>query len=558
MQRNISLRLLPAEASNDAAVKKYIAQSFPVKEEHITGFYRLKESIDARSKQIWISLTVKAFIDEPFVQRQVQKISLKDVSHAKHNVIIIGAGPSGLFAALKLIEQGIKPVILERGKDVRARRRDLAVLNKEGIVNPESNYCFGEGGAGTYSDGKLYTRSTKRGNISRILNIFVQFGADEKILYESHPHIGTNKLPGIITAMRDQITACGGEVLFEKRVTDFVLSNEIIQAVKTADGTAFKADAVILATGHSARDIFELLYHKKIFIEAKPFAMGVRVEHPQTLIDSIQYHISHSASLKEKSLPQSRYLPPASYSLIDHVNDKAVFSFCMCPGGIIAPAVTNPGELVVNGWSPSKRNNPFANSGMVVPVEVKDVFNYFKNPKPRVQNSNFENRVAAIERQPSNALLLMHFQKEVEQKAYEAGGENLAAPAQRMVDFCNNKISSTLPECSYLPGVHSADLRKVLPPFVHNALQKSFKVFGNKMTTRYDGRSYFTNEAIVVATESRTSSPVRIPRNEKTLHHVQIKNLYPCGEGAGYAGGIVSAAMDGEKIASAIAVLLQH
>jgi uncharacterized FAD-dependent dehydrogenase len=567
MQQNISLRLLPNEVSNDAVIKEYIAQHLSVRNEHITGFSRLKQSIDARSKKIWISLTVKAFIDEPFVQRQVQKIVLKDVSRAKHNVIIIGAGPAGIFAALKLIEQGIKPIILERGKDTRARRRDLAVLNKEGIVNPESNYCFGEGGAGTYSDGKLYTRSTKRGNIDRILNIFVQFGADEKILYESHPHIGTNKLPHIITAMREDIMHCGGEVLFEKKVTDLIIRYEIVQSVETADGSSFNADAIILATGHSARDIFELLYYKKIFIEAKPFALGVRVEHPQILIDSIQYHKPPPASPKGRGLRRSEYLPPASYSLVEQVNDKAVFSFCMCPGGIIAPAATNPSELVVNGWSPSKRNNPFANSGMVVPVEVKDAFSYFKKLKSEMSfltdsvaqgNLKFKNRTANIASQPSNALLLMHFQKEVEQKAYEAGGGKLVAPAQRMVDFCNNKISSTLPECSYLPGVQSADLKKVLPDFVYTALQKSFKTFGNKMTARYGGQGYFTNDAIVLATESRTSSPVRITRNEKTLHHVQIKNLYPCGEGAGYAGGIVSAAMDGERIAAAIADLLLH
>ena len=543
MQQNISLRLPPAEAANDTAVKEYIAQSLSVKKNLITGFHRLKQSIDARGKQVWITFTVRAFINEPFIPRQVQKILVKDVSRVTHSVIIIGAGPAGLFAALKLIDQGIKPIILERGKDVRARRRDLAVLNKEGIVNTESNYCFGEGGAGTYSDGKLYTRSTKRGDINRILNIFVQFGADEKILYESHPHIGTNKLPHIITAMREQIIECGGKILFGKKIVDLIVQNEIVQSVETADGDSFKADAIILATGHSARDIFELLHRKKILIEAKPFALGVRVEHSQTLIDSIQYHNSS----------RGNYLPPASYSLVEQVSNKAVFSFCMCPGGIIAPAATNPGELVVNGWSPSKRNNPFANSGMVVQVEMKDAMNYFRNQESKIRNPKSEIRKSDIRHQTSSdPLLLMHFQKDVEQKAYEAGGGNLVAPAQRMIDFCNNKISSTLPECSYLPGVYSTDLKNVLPVFIHSSLQQGFKAFGKKV------RDYFTNDAIVVATESRTSSPVRIPRNEKTLQHVQIKNLYPCGEGAGYAGGIVSAAMDGEKIAAMIAVLLQH
>jgi uncharacterized FAD-dependent dehydrogenase len=426
----------------------------------------------------------------------------------------------------------LKPVILERGKDVRARRRDLAVLNKEGIVNPESNYCFGEGGAGTYSDGKLYTRSSKRGDINRILNIFAEFGAEEKILYEAHPHIGTNKLPHIITAMREKIIACGGEVLFDKKVTDFIANNNEFQAVKTADGNSFVADAVILATGHSARDIFELLHHKNILIEAKPFALGVRIEHPQTLIDNVQYH----CTLRDE------HLPPASYSLVEQVNGRGVFSFCMCPGGIIAPAATNPNELVVNGWSPSKRNNPYANSGMVVQVDVKDAMTYFQSQTSKV---NSQKTVTV------DPLLLMHFQHVIETKAYETGGGEFVAPAQRMVDFCENKISSSLPVCSYLPGVHSSSLKNVLPDFIHTTLQNGFKAFGKKM------RGYYTNDAIVVATESRTSSPVRIPRNDETLQHLQIKNLYPCGEGAGYAGGIVSAAMDGERVADMIALQLK-
>lgn len=534
MQKNISLRLLPKEASDDAVIKEYIAQSLAIKNNLVTGFYRVKQSIDARSKQVWITLTVKAFIDEPFLLRDVKKILLKDVSHVKHNVIIIGAGPAGLFSALKLIEQGIKPIILERGKDVRARRRDLALLNKEGIINPESNYCFGEGGAGTYSDGKLYTRSSKRGDVSRILNTFVQFGAEEKILYETHPHIGTNKLPHIITSIREQVIHCGGEIFFEKKVVDFIVEDQTVKGVKTHDNNIFHGDAVIVATGHSARDIFELLHQKNILIEAKPFALGVRVEHPQSLIDSIQYHCAR----------RSEFLPPASYSLVEQVNDKGVFSFCMCPGGIIAPAATNANELVVNGWSPSKRNNPYANSGIVVQVEMKDVINYFKEQKKK-------NPKSAIRNLQSNELMLMQFQKVVEQNAYSAGGGKFVAPAQRLIDFCSNKISSTLPDCSYLPGVKSADLTSVLPSFIHTSLRHAFKTFGKKM------HGYFTNEAIVVATESRTSSPVRIPRNENNLHHPQIKNLFPCGEGAGYAGGIVSAAMDGEKVASAITALLE-
>jgi uncharacterized FAD-dependent dehydrogenase len=524
MQQQISLKLTPSEAADDRIINQYIAKSASVKQQAVTGFHRIKQSIDARSRQqVWITLTVNAFINEPFHQRNIQHKIYNDVAHASQKVIIVGAGPAGLFAALHLIELGIQPIVIERGKDVRARRRDLAALNKDGIVNPESNYCFGEGGAGTYSDGKLYTRSNKRGDINSILNTFVQFGAEEKILYEAHPHIGTNKLPQIITAMRQQINDAGGKVLFEKKLVDFIVDdNDTLKAIKTEDGDTLHADACILATGHSARDIFQLLNDKKILIEAKPFALGVRIEHPQSLIDSIQYHCP----------VRDEHLPPASYGLVEQVNNRGVFSFCMCPGGIIAPAATNPNELVVNGWSPSKRNNPYSNSGMVVQVEINDAINYFKQHK--IKHSN-------------NALLLMHFQSVIEQKAFTAGGGKFVAPAQRMADFCNNIRSSSLPDCSYLPGLNSTSLQEALPSFVHSSLQEGFKMFGNKM------RGYYTNDAIVVATESRTSSPVRIPRDVTTLQHPQIKNLYPCGEGAGYAGGIVSAAMDGERIASMIA-----
>jgi uncharacterized protein len=520
MQKNISLRLLPSEAADEATVKKYIARAESQKTAAVSGYHILKQSIDARGRQAYINLSLKAYINEPFIDRDILRFNFKDVSKAKQTVIIIGAGPAGLFAALQLIEDGIKPIILERGKDVRARRRDLAILNKEGEVNPESNYCFGEGGAGTYSDGKLYTRSSKRGDINRILNLFVHFGAEEKILYEAHPHIGTNKLPHIITAMRKKIVDCGAEFLFEKKVVDFIIEEEKITGVKTADGNLFEADNIILATGHSARDIFELLHAKKITIEAKPFALGVRVEHPQSLIDSAQYHCD----------ARGDFLPPASYSLVQQVNGKGVFSFCMCPGGIIAPAATAPGELVVNGWSPSKRNNPYANSGIVVSVEEKDVAATIKNTH--------------------SPLLMMEFQKAIEKKAFAAGGGKFVAPAQRLVDFAEGKSSSSsLPGCSYLPGLNSVSLKEVLPAFVHTNLQQAFKEFGKKI------RGYYSNDAVVVATESRTSSPVRIPRDADTLQHPQIKNLYPCAEGAGYAGGIVSAAMDGERAAKQIAAL---
>jgi uncharacterized protein len=550
MIQKITLKLLPAEAANEDIVKRYIASSAAKKLTSISGYRITKKSIDARGKTIYVNLTLDAFIDESFEQfsegsgqfavgkgqRAVGKGQLANVFNAAKSVIIIGAGPAGIFAALSLLEKGIKPIILERGKAVRARRRDLAVLNKEGIVNPESNYCFGEGGAGTYSDGKLYTRSNKRGSIDKILNLFIQFGAPENIASDAHPHIGTNKLPQIITAMHQHIIDCGGQVLFEKKVIDFVTKNDALQAVTTSDGDTFNADAFILATGHSARDIFELLHNKKILIEAKPFALGVRVEHPQALIDKIQYHCSAERDI---------HLPAASYSLVQQVNDRGVFSFCMCPGGIIAPAATDPGELVVNGWSPSKRNNLYANSGMVVQVEKEDVLKEL-HAEGFGSTENLEN----------DPLLFMKFQKLIEQKAFAAGGGNFVAPAQRLKDFVDNKTSINLPSNSYLPGLKSVNLSEVLPSFIYKALVGGFKAFGKKMPAKNNHTGYLTNDAIVVGVESRTSSPVRIPRDAETLQHTQIKNLYPCGEGAGYAGGIVSAAMDGERVANAIAIKL--
>lgn len=523
MQKQVSLRLLPQEAINEVIIISFIAASCCCAEDKITGFHRIKESIDARGRQAYINLTLNVFIDEPFTPFQINKINYQEIKNAKHSVIIVGAGPAGLFAALRLIELGLKPIIIERGKDVKSRRRDLASLNKQGIINPESNYCFGEGGAGTYSDGKLYTRSNKRGDINRILNLFVQFGAEEKILYQNHPHIGTNKLPQIIIAMRQKIIDCGGEILFEEKVIDFIISDNKIKNIITSKGNKLSANAIILATGHSARDIFILLNDKKIIIEAKPFALGVRIEHPQELINQCQYKTP-----RIQGEGGWGPLPPASYSLVEQVKSRGVFSFCMCPGGIIAPASTNDNELVVNGWSPSKRNNPFANSGMVVQVQMEELV---KNEKVKIENS---------------ALCMMLFQQSIEQKAFEAGGGKFAAPAQRMVDFCNNKISSSLPANSYIPGLSSVQLKSVLPLFIHSSLQQAFIAFAKKM------KGYYTNEAVIVATESRTSSPVRIPRDLETLQHPQIKNLYPCGEGAGYAGGIISAAMDGEKVAVAI------
>jgi uncharacterized FAD-dependent dehydrogenase len=531
MQQKISLKLLPSEAGDDNVIKSHIASATQIKPEAVSGYHIVKRSIDARGRMVFINLLVNAFINEPFIKRGVSNIIFRNISGAPKKVVIVGAGPAGMFAALKLIEAGILPIIIERGKDVKARRRDLARLNKDGILNTESNYCFGEGGAGTYSDGKLYTRSNKRGDINRILNLFVQFGAPENILYDAHPHIGTNKLPQIITAMRERIIECGGQVLFEKKLVDFSFEKETIAQIQTSDGEAIVADAYILATGHSARDVFKLLHEKKVRIEAKPFALGVRVEHPQSLIDSIQYNCSS----------RGEFLPPASYSLVQQVEGKGVFSFCMCPGGIIAPASTEQGALVVNGWSPSKRNNPFANSGMVVQVEREEA----------VKCLNASKKFRGLDE--DDPFLFMYFQQMVEEAAYEAGGGKFVAPAQRMVDFVSGKTSSSLPDNSYLPGLLSADLRSVLPSFIGSALAGGFNAFGKKMSGRSDRPGYFTNDAVIVATESRTSSPVRIPRNADLLCHPQVKNLYPCAEGAGYAGGIVSAAMDGERVAGILA-----
>ncbi len=522
MQTKIQLQVSPQTALNEHLLKQEVAQALSLSEQAQFQIKILKRSIDARGRKIKINLGLLVAIDEPI---NIEKITIAylNVEKAKHKCHIIGAGPAGLFAALRCLELGIQPIIIERGKDVKARRRDLAAINKSLVVNPESNYCFGEGGAGTYSDGKLYTRSNKRGDIDKILKTLVFHGAGEDILVDAHPHIGTNKLPNLIQNMRETILAYGGEIHFNTKLIDIHLKDdnaETIELQNESGSNIVPVQKIILATGHSARDIYELFYAKGLEIFAKPFAMGVRVEHPQSLIDKIQYHCG---SLQE--VIQTRdYLPAASYSLVHQTKTHGVYSFCMCPGGIIAPCATSQEEVVTNGWSPSKRNNPYANSGIVVGLDLKD-FSGFQKYGP---------------------LAGMYFQKQLESIAWEKGGKTQVAPAQNLQDFVSNKHSQVLVKSSYQPGTKSVDMQQVLGTLIGPALREGFKAFGNKM------RGYLTNEAIVLGVESRTSTPVRIPRDTERLSHPQIKNLFPCGEGAGYAGGIVSAAMDGERCADAL------
>ncbi|WP_156307847.1 NAD(P)/FAD-dependent oxidoreductase [Sphingobacterium endophyticum] len=511
MQKEIEIALSPEFLEDEKRILSEGSKKLRIPLNKISGYHIRKRSIDARGKQVLFRMRVVYFIDEP-VQLPDYHTQLKNVKDGKP-VIIIGAGPAGLFAAYRCLELGLKPIVLERGKKVQDRRRDLAKINREGFVNPESNYCFGEGGAGTYSDGKLYTRSNKRGDVQQVLSIFVEHGATEDILVDARPHIGTNKLPHIIESIRERIIEMGGEIHFDCKVTDIFEQFGKVEGVNTESAGIIRANHVIVATGHSARDIFELFRSKNWLLEAKPFALGVRIEHPQEVIDSAQYHCS----------VRPENLPPAYYSLVEQVDSRGVFSFCMCPGGIIAPCATEQNEIVVNGWSPSKRNNPHANSGTVIQINLEDVIGSDKDP-----------------------FALLDFQRQIEQQAFKVGGGNLVAPAQRMVDFVENRVSLDLPENSYKPGTRSADLREVLPKFVYSALQGALPIFGRKM------KGYYSNEAILVGVESRTSSPIRVPRDKETLQHPQVAGLYPCAEGAGYAGGIVSAAIDGMNCVDAI------
>lgn len=512
MAKETEIVIPPALLYDENAIKKVVSQQLHIPVADISSVQLLKRSIDARSKHTVYRIKAKAYTQEEEVKPLFISPVYKKVKE-KNPVYIIGAGPAGLFAALRLIELGRKPIVIERGKDVKQRRRDLAAINKEQVVNPESNYCFGEGGAGTYSDGKLYTRSTKRGDVDAVLATLVQHGADPSILIDARPHIGTNKLPQVITAIRETILEQGGEIWFDTKLTDLQTASGKIKSIQINNQDWINATDVILATGHSARDIFYLLHERGIQIEAKPFALGVRVEHPQTLIDQAQY----KCTIREENLP------PAYYSLVEQVEERGVFSFCMCPGGIIAPCATEAEEIVVNGWSPSKRNNPFANSGMVVQLNLEDIPNATTNP-----------------------LAALRYQQIIEQDAYKIAGGGLKAPAQRMIDFVERRISEGEMHTSYIPGVTSVDLHALLPKHVAARLQQALPAFGRKM------KGYYTNEAILVGVESRTSSPVRIPRDKQTLQHPQVLGLYPCAEGAGYAGGIVSAAIDGQRCAEAI------
>lgn len=520
MIQEFSVRLLPQQAATEQTIREFVAREKGIDARTITHVRVLKRSIDARHRTVFVNLTLRLYINEEPTDDLFEPVVYPDVSRAPQ-VIVVGAGPGGLFAALKLIELGLKPIVVERGKDVRERKKDLARITKEQRVNPESNYCFGEGGAGAYSDGKLYTRSKKRGSVEKILKVFCQHGASTNILADAHPHIGTDKLPQVIENIRHTILNSGGEVHFQSKMTRLIIEHDKVKGCEVGERELF--GPVILATGHSARDVYRYLAEARIEIEPKGIAVGVRLEHPSALIDQIQYHNKQG---------RGKYLPAAEYSFVTQVEGRGVYSFCMCPGGFVIPAATDKAQIVVNGMSPSNRGSQWSNSGMVVEMRPEDV--------------------SPVAEGAEGVLSMMHFQEQLERMAWQQGNMKQTAPAQRMTDFVNNRLSYDLPKSSYAPGLIASPLHFWLPASVSKRLQEGFKVFGKQV------HGFLTNEATLIAVETRTSAPVRILRHPETLQHVRIQGLYPCGEGAGYAGGIVSAAIDGERCAEMCANLIKN
>lgn len=541
MSTSLQLRVLPQVAYDAANLRADVAQRLGVDPQQIHAIRTVKRSIDARQRQVMVNLTLEVFIDEDPNTLSFERIHYGDVSAAPQ-AVVVGAGPGGLFAALRLVELGVRPIVLERGRDVDGRKKDIAAISRDHIVDSESNYSFGEGGAGAFSDGKLYTRSKKRGNVQRILGVFCQHGASTDILADAHPHIGTDRLPGIIERMREQIKSSGGEVHFQTRVDELLFSAEgdRVVGVRTAAGQEFLGP-VILATGHSARDVYRYLHRAGVDIEQKSLAMGVRLEHPSLLIDQIQYH---------NRMGRGKYLPAAEYSFVQQVKDRGVYSFCMCPGGFVVPAATGPEQLVVNGMSPANRGSKWSNSGMVVETRPEDIdgelmpflLEAMNDETFAAQHTDFDNR--------HNPLRMMYVQEALERATWIQGGRTQVAPAQRMADFVNNRLSADLPKSSYSAGLLASPLHFWMPKFITSRLQEGFKAFGRR------SRGFLTDEAVLIATESRTSAPVRILRTPDTLQHIRLAGLFPCGEGAGYAGGIVSAAIDGERCAEALASVL--
>ncbi len=538
MIQEYQLRVLPEVAANEQQLKEYLVLEKGLNARNINATRVLKRSIDARQRTIFVNLTVRVYLNEMPKDDEYQPTIYKNVED-KPQVIVVGAGPGGLFAALRLIELGLRPIIVERGKNVRDRKKDLAQISREHTVNPESNYSFGEGGAGAYSDGKLYTRSKKRGNVDKILNVFCQHGASTAILVDAHPHIGTDKLPRVIENMRNTILECGGEVHFETRMEALIIENDEIKGIETHTGQTILGP-VILATGHSARDVYRWLAANQVEVEAKGIAVGVRLEHPSELIDQIQYHNKNG---------RGKYLPAAEYSFVNQVDGRGVYSFCMCPGGFVVPAASGPQQIVVNGMSPSNRGSRWSNSGMVVELRPEDLKQLtINNAQLTIPSQQQRNSAANCQLSTVNSQLnMMYFQEALEYNCWQQGNMRQTAPAQRMLDFTRKKLSYDLPESSYAPGLISSPLHFWMPPFITERLSKGFQQFG-----RYS-HGFLTNEAVMIGVETRTSAPVRIVRDRETLQHVRVKGLFPCGEGAGYAGGIVSAGIDGERCAEAVA-----